>query len=279
MKKFRIIAVLIAMIAGMTGFAVADPGVNQTPETIGVATVTVGQVTGSMISRNSVTMEQSNADPITEVPPLWSDGAYYVSTYNEDTVSNGIGIIQYTKVMDLDTADVLANQYNIEAVKQLTFVSDGTSSIVTTDNIFLDGTGWGYPFATDRMICVFADSLSPSGFPAFCNAAEAGSSIDMLSGSVTTATSNRFIMKSGDPGVELNHDVRVIETVGKASAFMEVLSLEERSFDFYSGEVGPYSQLGFTETTTVDGLIQVFDKSMTYRSRLTGNGGAPVAVT
>jgi len=273
-KKIGMIVLIVMILTGMGGYAVADTGIPQTPETIGVGTVTAAQVAGSMVSRTSIETAMSVVDTLAEIPPLdpYDYGIYYVTTYNEDTVSNGVGLIDYTKLTNLDTKNMNVNQYNIEAFKQLTFEGDGTSSMVTTENIFVDGTA-RWQDTDERMMCVFAASPAVV-FPAFCNSAEAGSSVDMLFGSVTTMTNDRFIMKTGDPAVELNHNIRVIETIGKASAYMEVLGLESRS-EYTIPEV-VYATTSFSETTTVDGLIDVFDKTLHYTSRLTGIGGAPL---
>ncbi|HIH27717.1 MAG TPA: hypothetical protein HA256_07070 [Methanoregulaceae archaeon] len=275
-KKIGMIVLIFMILTGMGGYAVADTGIPQTPETIGVGTVTAAQVAGSMVSRTSIETAMSVDDPLADIPPLdpYGWGIYYVTTYNEDTVSNGVGFIEYTKLMNLDTANMNVNQYNIEAFKQLAFEGDGTSSMVTTENIFVDGTA-RWQDTGDSMMCVFAASPAVV-FPAFCNSAEAGSSVDMRFGSVTTTTNDRFIMKTGDPAVELNHNVRVIETIGKASAYMNVLGLESRS-EYTIPEV-VYATTGFSETTTVDGLIEIFDKTMHYTSRLTGEGEAPLDV-
>jgi hypothetical protein len=104
--------------------------------------------------------------------------------------------------------------------------------------------------------------------PSFCNAAEAGSSVDMLDGSVTTSTSDRFIMAGGDPGVVLDHHIRVVDTLGKASAFLEVNGLEDRSTYYPSDEDMPaaFEKFSLREVTSVDGVIGVFDKFMHYES-------------
>jgi len=265
MKKFGIMVVVLAMLVGMTGFAMADPGINQTPETIGISTTTVAQVAGGMISRTSVDIEMTSDQPLADVPPL-TDGRWYISTYTEDTVSNGVGLIDYTKLMDVDTANKDVNQYNIQAFKQLDFLGDGTSSIVTAENIFVEGTSVGNADATEWSMCVFAPTDVSGGWPPFCNSARAGSSVDMLMGSVTTATNDRFIMKTADPMVVLNHNVRVIETIGSASAYMDVLSIEGRGFE--GGVPAAYQTTSFSETTTVDGLIDLFDKQMHYESAM-----------
>jgi hypothetical protein len=100
--------------------------------------------------------------------------------------------------------------------------------------------------------------------PAYCNRAEAGSSAIMTSGSVSSSTSSRFITSSDSPGVELNHNIRVTDTVGKVTAYMNILSMEGRGTD---GQA--YETVSFRESTTVQGLISLFDKSLRYESALT----------
>jgi hypothetical protein len=259
-KKNGIIGMLLAMLVVIPGVAVADSGVNATPETIGISTTTVIQVTGSIISRTSLAMTQSSGDAITAVPPL-VNGAYYTATYNENTISSGVGDIEYTKTMNVDTGNMNVNQYNIEATKLVTFAGEGLASMMTSENIFIDGTAIPQN-ARDNLICVFGAASSDT-IPAFCNSAEAGSSVDMRYGSVATSTNGRFILKSGDPGVELNHGIRVIDTDGKASAYMEVFSQEARGSD-----KAAYSEDRFREETTVYGIIALFDKQMHYESAL-----------
>jgi hypothetical protein len=265
MKKFGIMVVVLAMLVGMTGFAMADPGINQTPETKGIGTTTVAQVQGSMISRTDVDIELTSDQALATVPPL-NAGRWYISTYNEDTVSNGVGIIDYTKLMDVDTKNMNVNQYNIEAFKQIAFLGDGTSSMVTNENIFVEGTGWGTENARNWSMCVFAPGVAEGGWPPFCNSAEAGSSVDMLVGGVTTTTNDRFIMKTGDPMVVLNHNVRVIETIGTATAYMNVLGIEGRGYN--ADTPTAFQTIEFSETTTVSGLIDLFDKQMHYETAL-----------
>jgi hypothetical protein len=259
MKKFGIMVVVLAMLVGMTGFAMADAGVNATPETIGISTVGVVSVQGAIVSKTDLTMKSTSMEALTAVPPM-DMGTYYAATYNDDVTSTGVGLIDMTKTMDVDTNNMLVNQYNIEAFKVLNFLGDGTSRIVSTENIFVDGTGM--PIDTKEvMICVLAPAKS-DWLPAFCNLAEAGSSVDMLVGSVTTGADTRFIMKSADPGVVLDYNIRVIDTIGKASAYMEVFSQEAKGTT-----LAPFSEVKFREDTSVDGFITLFDKKFAYESK------------
>lgn len=261
MKKFGIMVVVLAMLVGMTGFAMADPGVNATPETVGISTAGVVSVQGAIISKTDLTMKSSSSQNITSIPAL-TIGRYYVATYNDDVTSTGVGLIDMTKTMDVDTNNMEANQYNIEAFKVLNFLGDGTSRIVSTENIFVDGTGLPAKTA-ETLICVMGPSKS-EWVPAFCNVAEAGSSVDMLAGSATTGADTRFIMKSADPGVVLDYNVRVIDTIGKASAYMEVFSQEGKGNATPSA---PFAEVKFREDTSVDGLITLFDKTFAYESK------------
>lgn len=92
--------------------------------------------------------------------------------------------------------------------------------------------------------------------PVFCNSVLAGSSVDMSSGSVTTSTS------SNQAG--LNYNIRVVDTVGKVSAYIEGTSMEGRGDDSQLGGV-----VKFRETTSVDGYIALFDKTMKWEFRNT----------
>src|SRR5512139_555302 len=141
MKKFGIMVIAIAMLVGMTGFAMADTGVNQTFETQGITVLTSIQAQGNMDSMTDVAWTQSSAVPLTSIPPAPAAGVYYASTYEEDTQSNGVGNILYDKTTELETKARLTNQFNIEATKQINFVGVDGARITSDENIFLDGTG------------------------------------------------------------------------------------------------------------------------------------------
>jgi hypothetical protein len=73
-------------------------------------------------------------------------------------------------------------------------------------------------------------------------------------------------MKTGDPMVVLNHNVRVIETIGTATAYMNVLGIEGRGYN--ADTPTAFQTIEFSETTTVSGLIDLFDKQMHYETAL-----------
>jgi len=237
MKKFGIMVIALAMLVLMTGLVMADPGVNQTFETQGVSLVTSINAFGNMYSTTDVTWKQSSVVPIASIPPAPAAGTYYVTTYSEDTQSNGDGDIVYDKDTNLETKSALNGQFNIEATKEIGFAGYNGAEITSTDNIFLDGTG-NYSVTKERAICVFASDVS-TYIPAFCNRVEMGSSITAEYVNAVTETNDRFITDSADTPVEVTHNIRVdtygttssgaaIPSYGKVTAFAEGLIMEGR---------------------------------------------------
>jgi len=261
LKKVGIMVVALAML--FAGIAMADPGVNQTFETQGVSMVTSIQAEGNMYSTTDVTWTQSSAQALTTVPPLTS-GTYYVSTYSEDTMSNGVGFISYDKSTQLETKSRLNGQYNIEATKEIAFIGIDGAEITSTDNIFLDGTGQALE-TNKNAICVFASDKSEY-IPAFCNSVEAGSSFTMEVVNARTETNDRFVVASADTPSTVNHNIRVdslsdLPSIGKVSAFMEGIVQEGRG-----NSTGAFETIEFSESTSADGYITLFDKVMGYTS-------------
>jgi hypothetical protein len=230
----------------------------------------------------------------------------YTSVYNEKTTSNGVGQIGYTKNLVVDTKARLNGQSNIEATKQIQYIGDIGGRIVSDDFIMVDGTAnpspsarFGLavntdvpdpaPLTSDKFICVFAGTKDSSILPAFCNYAESTSSIDMSVANVRTTSDARFVVPSADTPVILSHDIRVTDSDGKASAGMDAMIMESRSYekmmDFaitmfdpntcheydFEGWVGisstdMYENIEVSEHTSVDGHITLFDKVMNYDS-------------
>jgi hypothetical protein len=264
MKKFGIMVIALAMVVLMTGIVMADPGVNQTFETQGVSLVTSIQAKGNMYSTTDVTWKQSSIVPLTSMPPAPAAGVYYVSTYSEDTMSNGVGYIDYDKATDLETKSRLTGQYNIEATKEIAFEGLNGAEITSTDNIFMDGTG-NYSKTKDLAICVFGPSTSEY-IPAFCNTVEMGSTFTMEVVNARTVTNDRFVVPSADTPVAMNHNIRVdylgtLPSEGKVSAFAEGSILEGRG-----NSSSYYEKIEWREESMADGIIYLFDKDMAYES-------------
>jgi hypothetical protein len=266
MKKLAILIIALALI---TGFAMADRGIDPVPETQGIVTSTSVNVIGNFASATEMQWRiTDDVDGLPGVPVLNAPGAIYESTYTEDTQTHGVGLMLYDKELDIETSGQISGQWNVEATKQIAFIGIDSASVVSSDNIMVDGAG-NESVTVEEVICPFA-SANAQSFPAYCNRAQAGSTIDMTVANVRTTTTGRFVMPSADHPVELNHDLRVTElvsdvpSVGFASAYMDVLIQEGRGDLFDPATL--MERIEFTEETSVDGAITLFDKLMHYES-------------
>ena len=271
MKKFGIVVIALALLC--VGLAMADPGINATQETQGISTSTTIDAVGNWASTTDVSWRMSNFQVLTGIPPLAAvnGNRIYETAYSEDTLSDGTALVSYAKEMDVETSNRLRGQWNIEATKQIGFFGVDGAAVTSTDYIMVDGAGQTISPATNAIICPFAAAL-PS-VPQFCNRAEAGSTIDMTIANVRTTSTDRFVMASADPGVELNHAIRVIPladdvpSTGIATAHMTVLIQEGRTLaPGFPGTVGLFERISFSEETTARGAITLFDKVMHYES-------------
>jgi hypothetical protein len=264
MKK---LVILVLAMALLTGFAMADRGIPPVPETQGIVTSTSVNLVGNFASATEIQWRiTDNVGGLPAVPALVAPGVIYESTYTEDTQTHGVGLMLYDKEMDVETSGQISGQWNIEATKQIAFIGIDGAYVVSTDNIMVDGAGMNTTTA-DKVICPFASTVTTT-FPAYCNRAQAGSTIDMTVANVRTTTTDRFVMPSADHPVELNHDLRVTElvadvpSIGFASAYMEVLIQEGSK----AQPTNMTERIEFYEETSVDGAITLFDKLMHYES-------------
>jgi len=267
-NKMKKLVIMVIALALLTGFAMADRGIPPVPETQGIVTSTTIDAVGNFASMSEIQWRiTDDVDGLPGVPALDAPAVIYESTYTEDTVSNGVGLIAYDKELDVETSGQISGQWNIEATKELAFVGIDGARVTSTDNIFVDGAAQNRT-TSEAVICPFATAVTDM-FPAYCNRAEAGSTIDMTVANVRTTSTDRFVMPSADHTVELNHDIRVSELVtdlpsmGMASAYMDVLIQEA-----YGGALNQTmgERIEFSEVTTVDGDITLFEKLMHYES-------------
>jgi len=266
MKTTTFLVLLIGLFIIATGFAMADTGINATTETQGIKITTSIIAVGNFYSNTNVAWTTTtDGGGLAGVPPL-SDGALYQAVYTEDTMSNGVGQIWYDKSLSIDTGESLNGQSNIETVKQLAFIGENGAQVHSDEYVMVSGTA--NPSATNKAaICVFAGSTSDT-IPAFCNRVEAGSSIDMSVVNAITSTNTRFVVPSVDTPVALNHNIRVDElngepSIGKVSAYIQGIIMEGRN-----STTGVYETLEFSETTSLEGEVHLFDKNMGYISGL-----------
>jgi hypothetical protein len=327
MKYWILVCLFIALFVG---FAAADTGIDPALEIQGLSTQTIVSAVGGFSHRSDIALQiTDDLTGLEGIPPLGdssgegsidvsfdplvataqgsnSGAVYYASVYTEDTDTNGLGQVGYHKNLDLGTGAMLTGQSNIEATKQLTYVGENGSGVLSTDFISIDGAanpspsarfGLGLntaapdpgPTASGKFICPFAGGNIT---PAFCSHVESGSSIDMKIANVATTTNGRFIVSSADTPLALSHDIQVSDSIGKVSAGIEGTIREGRpdeefftfnvpieicspgggcnTYDF-TGWVGIsstdlYSETTFHDFTSIDGTIVSFEKSMDYNS-------------
>jgi hypothetical protein len=269
MKKLAIMVIALAML--VTGFAMADPGMNQTPETQGWSSTTTANVYGNIASSASLTWEMSGNDDVRSIDLADAGERAYVVTYSEDTYSNGIGDIRYDKALEIETMAVHDGAWNVYATKQIAFAGVDGARIYSDDDNMIDGAGTGFANADAPVLCPFFPEAG-TDVGAFCNTVKMGSSIDMTFADVrTTLEGDRFIIPKTDDMVEKNYEISVtpftfadgtsIPSIGSASAYMDVLVRESRDIN---GNL--HEQVRYSESTDVDGEITAFEKIMHYES-------------
>ena len=211
MRKFGIIFIILSLFA--VGIALADPGIPKVNEVQGLTTSTTVIAAGNFNAASSVDLTISSVIPITSIPgPEWKvpnpgrDGRkIYQTVYTEDTQNSEVGFISYDKDLDVATGNKVSGQYNVQAVKQITYLGVDASSVVTNDYLLLDGAGFPGD-ADERLICPFA---ADGVYGAFCNRVETGSAMNLKVADLNTQVGDRFIMKAADSGVEVFNNVAV----------------------------------------------------------------------
>ena len=228
------IAIGIAMVlVSTTGFAMA-------------ATTT----TGSMSETSSFVWTISS-DAIDGV--LVPGERQSTTVYGENTQAAD-GTSSYTKSFGFDTKNMYQGQYNVDSTRMFTF--DGTG----------DGNGTGNAISNEH-IGIDTMGMPTSSWPAFHNTVNAGSSFDLVKGSVMTQAQSRTVTAyPGAAPVALNYGIRVHgldnePAVGSASAFMDGHLEQGRGTSTEKS-----SDLAFLQQSSVSGYIYKYDQSMTYES-------------
>ena len=288
MKKLILICIILALL--IVGVTMAEPGIPKVNEVQGLTTSTTVIAAGNFNAASSVDTVISRVVPVTGIPgPEWEEfalgGTIYQTVYSEDTQNAEVGFISYDKDLDVSTANKVSGQYNVQAVKQITYLGVDASSVVTNDYLLLDGAGMAGS-AAERVICPFACGM----YPAFCNRIETGSTMNLKVANLNTQIGDRFIMKSADPGVAVFNNVAVssyasdLPSKGSVSAYIKG-SIKEggRMSDALGAPVSVsqgnknaidelYETVTFSDSTAISGDISTFAKTMTYNSVLDTSG-------
>jgi hypothetical protein len=287
MKKFGII--ILALTFLVIGMALADPGIPKVNEVQGLRTTSTVIGAGNFNAESSVDWTISTVVPITGIPGAdWSNNSpsinigatIYQTVYTEDTQNSEVGYISYDKDLDVQTGNKVSGQYNVKAVKQITYLGVDASSVITNDYLMLDGAGWPF-LAEERLICPFSEGV----YPAFCNKVETGSAMNLKVANLDTQLGDRFVMKAADSGVEVFNNVAVgsyatdLPSKGSVSAYIKG-SIKEggRAWDVRGGldGYGPFAKLyetiTFSDNLAMSGDISTFAKTMSYTSVIDTSG-------
>ena len=302
--KFKIIAIIIALCL-LSGIALADSGVPQTPETQGFVTSTIMQAIGTATETDNLVWVMTNdgyRGGIAAIPPLYYvDDSIYSMAYSEDTIADQ-GLVTYAKQGSVDTQGKVEGQSNVAMDKVVEFAGLDTGRMISAEEQTLDGAGTVY-FTDEIFICPFADTQSTL-LPSFCNIVQEGSSVDLTLGSLATSAGERHVtaiaaeshelppglnLPVSDDGTEMTYQVKLtgfgdVPAMGSADAYINVHVQEGRgqglfvtvvSNELVQGDDEEYGDpkaedLAYKEDTTASGDITLFQKVMSYNSKFTG---------
>jgi hypothetical protein len=273
MKKFAIMVIALALL--VVGMAMAEPGVPKVNEVQGLRTSTTVIAMGNFNSESSIDWTISNGQPLAgpdTFPPL-TEGVVYQTVYSEDTQNAEFGYLSYDKDLDMQTGNKVSGQFNVKAVKQITYLGIDASAITSTDYMHIDGAGENYGALDENIICPFAGG---NDAPSFCNKVQTGSTVTLKVANVITDMGDRFVMKAADPGVEIYNNVGVsayasdLPSKGSASAYIKGSIKEGGRDDTEFGEdaTALYETITFSDSTAISGDITSFAKAMSYSSLL-----------
>ena len=252
MRHFSALSIVIVMamiVISAGGFATA-------------ATTTTGDMseTSSMVW----TISSDAIDGVLEPGEVQSTTVYGENTRAWDGTSS------YTRSFDLDTGEVSQGLFNFETRKMFVFdgtvCGDGNGRAVSEEIIGIDTMGM--PVNTSEVVMdPFASSEYPV-WPAFHNTVNAGSSFDIIEGSVVTLGQTRTVTPSADVPVELNYGVSLRglyndPAIGSAGAYMDGHLEQGRG-----NTTDKAMDLVFSQESTASGLISTFNKVMHYESGL-----------
>jgi hypothetical protein len=242
-----------------------------------------------------ITLYDANGNPVDgwTADPLLADllgepippgEVRYTAGYNANSMAVQ-GMTNLVKTMDINTANQISNQQNINAKTMLTYNATNGGRATSTEDILLDGVG-SQTTTANMILCPFVSSDQDPFFPPFCNIIQSGSAIDVSLVSVSTQASERFVTASADVPVSQAYSIAgqgitqsqgTSPAIGSMSAYMQAHLQDGRMFDvtpvnpdaidqpeaFVSGKA---SDIVYSETSSTSGLVNKFSKSISYQS-------------
>jgi len=209
---------------------------------------------GSMSETNSLVWTISSD----AIDGVLVPGERQSTTVYGDTTQADDGTSSYTKTFNFDTKNMNQGQYNVDTTKMFTFdgTGEGNGTGRATSREYIGIETMGIPGVTDV-------------WPAFHNTVNAGSSFDLAKGSVLTKAQSRTVTAyPGAAPVALNYGIRVQglgnePAVGSASSFMNGHLEQGRGTT-----IDKASDVGFSQQSSVSGLISKYDQTYAYESGL-----------
>jgi hypothetical protein len=181
------------------------------------------------------------------------------TTYSEKTHGQD-GQTNYFKNFNIYTGNANLGQNNVDSRRIFSF--DGTAGQTGNGRMTSDES-----IGVDTM--GMPDTLS--GWPAFHNTVLAGSSLDLLRGSVATTGQARTVSANPNTPLSLTYNINLhglpdstgttLPAIGSATAFMNGHLEQGRG-----NSTQKASDLVFSHQSGASGLINVFSKNMNYES-------------
>ncbi len=294
----------VALLAGFTGTAFADHLLNRTPEIQGLVTGTSADVQGTVtetdsgawITRDNLIFDvfgtDSPAPPYGYGPgalsdPLLGDQAIVTTGYHDNLAAIS-GQTVFSKSMAINTGNQIADSSNLKTSADLQFIATDTGRATRSEDILMDSAANETDSSDLYVLCPFVSNDDAYfGFPAHCNIAGAGSSIDTTLASVVTSADDRFVgTDSGIPmALDYSVDAKGITAgeqtspmIGSASAYLKVHTQEARqpnltaadgtfnAPDYVNSWTLKGQDLAYSETSSANGLISDFGEVMHYQS-------------
>jgi len=230
-----------AVIIATAILAVAGPAMAQT-----VATGSVSEVDSMSWTISTGTIGVLNPGD-----------AQTTTNYNENTQAQN-GQTSYYKTQNFNTGNANFGQYNVNTNRMVTFNGIG------------DGTGNGR-MTSDESVGYDSMGAASSTLPAYHSNVNAGSSFDLLQGSIASQAQARTVSANPAVPVALNYNVGLQgltngpsgtnPAIGSAAAFFNGHIEQSRI-----NSTNKSSDLVFSQSSTASGLINSFTKSMSYQS-------------
>ena len=264
MKKSGFFVISLALLIAVTGVVAADTGIDGVPETQGFVTSTASHVVGTVTETDSIVWQLAYED--LSIPPLNVSEIAGTMSYTEDTIADQ-GLVGYTKVQSLDTANAVAGTYNFNTEKLVEFVGLDTGRMISGEIMVVDIADYGYNNTGGLYLCPFAAQVTNES-PGYCNIIELGSSVDVPLASLSTAADERHVQTFSDSAVAADYSIKLtglgdVPAMGSATAYINAHLQEARTYEGVKAE-----DVSYSETSTAAGDIVLFQKVMGYQSGL-----------